>query len=151
MADISRIVSVVEILNVRLSTASFGCGVRPSQLPETLEVTASPPVAVLPDPADDVSRQIEVTFALEVRGDGDTEASQVEVRATFELSYRIPENQSVSGEEWQAFADVNAVFNAWPYWRELVHTSFARMGLPPLTVPVFRVRRTDDSGDSEEV
>jgi preprotein translocase subunit SecB len=37
-----------------------------------------------------------------------------------------------------AFAKTNAVFNAWPYWREFVQSTTVRMGLPPLVTPVFR-------------
>jgi hypothetical protein len=38
-----------------------------------------------------------------------------------------------------AFATINEVFNAWPCWREYVQNVVARMGLPSITVPVFRV------------
>ena len=72
----------------------------------------------------------------------------MEVRGTFELSYRFPEEESFSSEELTAFGQVNAVFNAWPYWRELVQASLARMSMPTLTVPVFRV--VPEEGASEE-
>lgn len=38
-----------------------------------------------------------------------------------------------------AFAQINGVFNAWPYIRETVQSLTTRMGLPPLTLAVFRV------------
>jgi preprotein translocase subunit SecB len=34
---------------------------------------------------------------------------------------------------------LNGVFHVWPYWREMVQNTLARMGLPPLILPVFRV------------
>lgn len=40
---------------------------------------------------------------------------------------------------FSAFANVNGMFNAWPYARELVHSTVARMGLPPMILPVYRV------------
>ena len=38
----------------------------------------------------------------------------------------------------KAFAEVNGVYNAWPYFRELLQSTAARMGLPPVVVPVYR-------------
>ena len=66
---------------------------------------------------------------------------------------RFPDEESFSSEELEAFGEVNAVFNAWPYWRELVQASLARMLLPPLTLPVFRVlhAKTDDEVDDDDV
>ncbi|MCG3190805.1 MAG: hypothetical protein DIJKHBIC_00025 [Thermoanaerobaculia bacterium] len=42
---------------------------------------------------------------------------------------------------FQAFANLNGKLNAWPYFREFVQSSSARMGLSPVVVPVFRVPR----------
>ena len=38
----------------------------------------------------------------------------------------------------EAFANTDAVYHAWPYWREFVQSSMARMGLPPIMIPLFR-------------
>lgn len=38
-----------------------------------------------------------------------------------------------------AFANINAVFNAWPFFRELVHSMLGRMGLQPISLPVYRI------------
>jgi hypothetical protein len=59
--------------------------------------------------------------------------------ADFELEYTIPLGKNFSQADVEAFADVNAVMNAWPYWRQLVQTTIAAMALPPIPVPVFRV------------
>jgi glycine cleavage system transcriptional repressor len=39
----------------------------------------------------------------------------------------------------QTFAEVNAVFNSWPYWRQLVHSMLPSMGVHKLVIPVFRL------------
>ncbi len=39
----------------------------------------------------------------------------------------------------QAFAKVNGVYNAWPYLRENLQTTCARMSVPPPLLPIFRV------------
>jgi hypothetical protein len=38
-----------------------------------------------------------------------------------------------------AFAKVNGVYNAWPYLRENLHTTCARMSVPPPLLPIYRV------------
>ncbi len=94
--------------------------------------------------------RFEVAFSLEVHSQGDDEDLQAEVRGTFGLSYKIPTGESFSSEELTAFAGINAVFNAWPYWRELVQASLARMSMPTLTVPVFRLSPGDTAEDPVE-
>jgi hypothetical protein len=39
----------------------------------------------------------------------------------------------------QDFARNNGCFNAYPYWREFVQNSIARLGLPTLVIPTFRL------------
>ena len=61
------------------------------------------------------------------------------MKVSFEVSYRLPEAFSASARELQEFAEVNGVFNVWPYCREFIQTTTARMGLPPVVLPLFRV------------
>ena len=151
MADLSRIVSVVRIESVRLCEASFRSPVRPSEIADAIGVKASQDAAVAELPGDDGLFLVRTNFSMEVRGAGDEEELQAEVRGAFELSYRLPTEESFSSEELQAFARVNAVFNAWPYWRELVQTALARMSMPVLTVPVFRLPTNGPSeGDDDD-
>src|SRR2546422_11162541 len=65
--------------------------------------------------------------------------THVQVDASFELIYSIPSDTNPTPKELQAFADTNALLNCWPYWRELVHDMVARMELPPLLLPLFRL------------
>ncbi len=64
------------------------------------------------------------------------------VEASYGLLYTLKNDQGVNYEKAKAFGEVNGVYNAWPFWREYVYTTLARMGLPPVTLPVFRI---DDS------
>ena len=116
-----------------------------------MNVTTSRTTEVIQEPTDDRSLRIETAFIMEIRNAGDDEELQAEIRGTFELSYEIPDDESFSSEELEAFGEMNAVFNAWPYWRELVQASLARMSMPPLTVPVFRVAPADTADESEDV
>ena len=149
MADLSRIVSVVQITSVRLCRAHCRSAVRPVEIAETIEVTPSYEAVVVEKPGDHGSLLVEVTFSLEVHNASGEKELQAEIRGTFELSYRVPDDEEFSSEEFEAFAQVNAVFNAWPYWREFVQTSLTRMDMPVLTVPVFRISRPQAAKNEE--
>ena len=150
MVDLKRIISVIQIESVRLCEAYCRSAVQPSEIAEAIKVTTSRKTAVVKEPTDDRSLRIETAFTLEVRSADDDETLQAEIRGTFELAYLIPDDESFSSDELEGFGDVNAVFNAWPYWRELVQASLARMSMPPLTVPVFRVVPTDTADEAED-
>ena len=62
------------------------------------------------------------------------------INASFLLSYDFnDEFDNYPDEAFKKFAETNGVFNAWPYWREFVQNATVRMGLPSLTIPVFRI------------
>ena len=63
----------------------------------------------------------------------------VSIRAGFELRYHLPEGMQPDVEDLNAFAEINGVYNVWPYWREVVQNTFARMSLPPVTLPLYKV------------
>lgn len=61
------------------------------------------------------------------------------IMCKFALNYRIASFDGLTADNLGAFATTNAVFNAWPYWREFVHNTTLRMGMPPLLAPMFRI------------
>jgi hypothetical protein len=63
----------------------------------------------------------------------------IRMQVAFALQYELPDAASVSDAVLAEFARVNGAFNAWPYWREYIQTTAARMNLPPVVLPVFRV------------
>lgn len=65
----------------------------------------------------------------------------VRIAAEFHLDYVLPEDVEATEEELDTFARVNGVFNAWPYFREVIQATLARMALPAVTIPVFRMPR----------
>jgi hypothetical protein len=73
-----------------------------------------------------------------------TADAPIQMMVAFALVYRLADAQKYSDAVLDEFAQTNAVFNAWPYWREYVQTTSARMNLPPMTLPVFRVSSTRD-------
>lgn len=68
------------------------------------------------------------------------------VHATFELRYRVPEGFSASQKEFESFTETNAVFNAWPYFREFIQSMTTRMNLPPVVLPLFRLGEQTSEG-----
>lgn len=80
----------------------------------------------------------EVSFHLAVAR-AEAESAQVTVSATLELIYELSTAADVSDEQVAAFAQLNGVYNAWPYWRELSGNLGQRLGLPfPIVVPLWR-------------
>jgi len=64
------------------------------------------------------------------------------VEAVFHLTYQVmvespPEDKRE--EFFTAFAQINGLMNAWPYYREFAHEAARRMGYPTVIVPLLRV------------
>lgn len=72
-------------------------------------------------------------------GPGEPREAVVEVFAEYALIYQLPKGAECPEEISAVFAARNGVFNAWPFFREQVHTLVAKMGLPPLVLPLFRL------------
>jgi preprotein translocase subunit SecB len=79
---------------------------------------------------------------LDVRIGSEDKPQVVSVKIQYELEYALPEEFKATRTELNAFAKVNGVFNAWPYFREIVQSATQRMDLPPVVLPVFRVPAT---------
>jgi len=78
-------------------------------------------------------------FRLHAPSEEDPKKSVLDIGASFLLVYKGEDVKGFDKETLEEFADINGLFNAWPYWREFVQNVTTRMGLPPLTVPVLRV------------
>ena len=63
----------------------------------------------------------------------------VDMEATFVVSYGAENLTGLGAENFSSFGALNGVFNAWPYWRELLHNLTLRMGLPAFVLPVLRI------------
>lgn len=61
------------------------------------------------------------------------------IQASFLLVYSAESLEDITQENIDKFAELNGIYNSWPYWREFVQNTIARMNLPPLTIPVFRL------------
>lgn len=61
------------------------------------------------------------------------------INASFVLLYSFNQKADFKKGDLGMFANVNGVFNCWPYWREFVQNITTRMGLPSLIVPLLKI------------
>lgn len=78
------------------------------------------------------------------------EKEAVSIGAEYILEYSLPEKTGLTKEELENFCDINAVYNAWPYWRELVQSLSNKMGLPPITLPLLKFRQPKKHSRKED-
>lgn len=85
-------------------------------------------------------------FGVKITVHGDTEKDPAEgAHRLFEVScrycaeYSLKEGYEPSQAELEAFKQANAVFQCWPYARELVHSLTQRMGLQLPPLPLLRI------------
>jgi hypothetical protein len=110
-------------ISSRLKTSTVVSEIGPARIPESKQVL------------------VMVSFALKsTQGDEIDSEEPLSIKASFMLSYSVSSLDGIDDEHLKAFAATNGVFNAWPYWRELVQSTTCRMGLvKPVIVPVFRL------------
>lgn len=91
--------------------------------------------------------RITITFRLQERvGTGERAERGLSIETVYVLCYRLSSDESLSPAHLDAFAEMNGVYNAWPYWREFVQNATIRMGLPGLTIPVLPPITRQNSG-----
>ena len=57
--------------------------------------------------------------------------------ARFRLTYEVKDASELSDQDFKQFVFFNAMFNAWPYWREYLSSTVNRAGLPRFVAPVM--------------
>lgn len=130
----------VEIETVRLLDASFSqsAHVAMTRQPEIrLHVRTTPSV-------EPTNNRIVIVASFGILGTYPEQSDPVlRIEAVYELSYSASALEGLEPIHIQAFGDLNGRYNGWPYWREFVQSAFARMGLPQLTMPVYRPSASD--------
>lgn len=141
--DLSRAEAVaagVEIVEVRLHQSWLSRG--GDEVPEDLTMRHRSRLEARGERQFDVL----VDFVLESHDmNAEVEAGEVSnkvfrITATYLLRYENDKLDEHEDASLQAFAKVNAVYNAWPFWREYVHGVMGKMGMAPATLPVFRIQ-----------
>ncbi len=83
-----------------------------------------------------------------VRFEGDEAELYGEITAAFGLEYTT--STELTEPIWEVFAAHNVPLNVWPYFRELVSSTTARMGWMNLTIPTFKVMPNEATNDIPE-
>jgi hypothetical protein len=68
-----------------------------------------------------------------------SESAPYSLVAKFRLVYHINPGDALSHDDIENFVHWNAVFNAWPYWREYLSSTVNRANLPRLYAPIMRL------------
>jgi hypothetical protein len=62
------------------------------------------------------------------------------VKASFMITYSLRGGPGLTDADVKAFCEVNAVHNAWPFWREFITSALTRAGLNGVPVPPFMIQ-----------
>jgi len=133
---ISHIIAAVQLQSVRLIESTVKSSIRSPKEAGKIDLfvdTSTQP----PGMPEDGLIYVQPTINTLVTSQGKTVVS---IMATYELIYLLSKDMKVSQEELNDFARLNAMFNVWPYWREFVQSTITRMNLPPLVLPLFRIK-----------
>lgn len=129
----SKVALRVQILSVRLENSKVQCYELPSE-GEAYSARVDRKV----EHKFDNAGLLEVRFSLNLSAQvGEVLVS--DVAATFVATYSLKDVDGLTEENFAAFAEVNGTYNIWPYCREYVQSSFQRLGLPQLVLPVLLV------------
>lgn len=83
----------------------------------------------------------EALAAAEAGGGQAEEVQCLEIEAEFCAQYRLDPSADLEGlrPAIEEFGRYNLGYHVWPYWREFVQSTCARMGIPPIPVPMYRL------------
>ena len=137
LKQIASLLAVVQIEDVRLVESSAKSNVRSTDEAGTVKLTIQTSTSVK-EYSDD-SLFVLAGISAQLVPTESEQSPAITLRATFELRYSLPKDFKVSRRQLNTFARINGAFNAWPYWREFIQNTVARMDLPPITLPVFRL------------
>ena len=142
LKEIAPLIAAVQIRDIRLVEAGVSTSVRSATEAGEIKFEVATSADVKEYNKDEgifwVLAQIKIRL-IPVEPEKD---AVVSVSAAFEIKYSLPKESRFSQEQLNTFSRINGVFHAWPYWREFVQNMVARMNLPTITLPVFRLEDT---------
>lgn len=163
-ASIARIASAVELQDIVLRASRAILRVPASEIDGDLSSKAFVgfETTVVPDDSDGRAFAINAAFVAvyrsdweggipnELSGPSPDDPPEIEIEASFELSYAAEDDADLDSEDLNNFAAANGTLHAWPYWREFADDITRRMQLPRLVVGVFKFPSRHDPGGRPE-
>lgn len=137
VAAVSRVANRVKIKDVELIGTHYervDDGIQPRALPADVEPNFG--INVEWGLIEDKTR---LTCVLTFGTVFEDEVEPYTIVGRFRLSYSIDDATDLEPSDFDQFAHWNAMFNAWPYWREFVSSIINRGRLPRFIVPVMGV------------
>jgi len=74
---------------------------------------------------------------------------KVEITATFESEYQLVDSNEFNEDGMSLFLNRNVPHQVWPYWREYVQSTCARLGVPEIVVP-FKIQGSSILGQEDK-
>lgn len=87
---------------------------------------------------DGFTAQVDLTIAGHPKDDKDSAVIMIE--AKYNLDYSLKDKEGLTDIDLNVFCEMNAVYNVWPYFREFVQNMAGRMDIPPLLLPLLKIR-----------
>lgn len=128
---------LVEIAEIRFLDCRCSYGIVTEARTDSVEITVHDHAIAAEE------NQISSSMTLEFRApspfsDEDSEKNKrVNVAARIEVKYAVLPSRDHDEDAVNTFARVNAVQTAWPYFREYLHSSLVRLGLPAFVLPLL--------------
>jgi len=145
--SLSRVVPWVDLAGLFLHSCNVSRALDALSY-ESVEVDMSSSGELLAE--QDHSFQAKVSLCLTVHSSGDERKELVRFDSEYILVYQLTAKKNPSKDDIQVFCSMNAVYNVWPFWRELVHTMANRMDLPMPTMPLLKFKPRKPSRKEKE-
>lgn len=130
-----------EVIGIDFSSGTFSVpGSRPQEIQEPLCIGINFTPSGVSVSGDVVHARTSYECLIS-KSPGDQESDIVaRFACVLDATYQLQESYRPSHSELSAFHKANVVFNCWPFFREFVQTSAARMNVPPPPIPFIRVQ-----------
>ncbi len=131
-SDTRPLYDCVQILDVVLRESNAWTNLFPNNVADKL-----PKLELVQDVKVERHNEIVVAIAdLSVIGiDQDSEDEVLKLSASYAVIYHCDPSRQTTLEELKQFGGSTAIFNVWPFWRELASSYYARMKLPFPVLP----------------
>lgn len=91
-----------------------------------------------------------VQFSLKGKPEGTEDDNEiVSIVNEYIVRYSVADRKGLTKKDIKAFCNINAVYNAWPYWREYVQSMTNRMDIPTLIMPLLKFRGPSKKEEGE--
>jgi hypothetical protein len=143
-AAVGRVAELVQIQNIELLGSHF------ERADDGFFATTSPADATTPElgigqprwEVDPEALLLACVLSFATQFPGHEDDPPYFVMADFRVTYSLT-SSAIEPADMEQFVSWNAVFNAWPYWREYLSSTINRAGLPRFVASVMGVPRQE--------